>query len=376
MLKSFSKPIYVTRPLLPDLVEFKQKLQKIWDAKWLTNIGDDHRLLEKELCDHLQVLYLSLMNNGTVALMIALKVLGLKGEVITTPFTFPATVHVLEWLGIKPVFCDVDPVTLNIDSRKIEGLITDKTTGILGVHVFGTPCDVFGIEKIAKKHNLKVVYDAAHAFGVEIDGKAIGNFGDLTMFSFHATKLFHTAEGGSLACKDEELKKRIDLMKNFGIKNEEEVVLSGINGKMNEMQAVLGLCVLDLVEEERGKRELLENTYRNCLKAVDGVVLLSEIDNVKKSYQYFVVRIDKDRFGKSRDYVYEKLKEYNVFGRKYFYPLCSNYPCYKDLESADSSRLPVANKVVDEVLCLPLYGELSVNDVENICNILKSFKSV
>lgn len=373
--KPFDQPIYVTRPLLPDLSRMTEKLREIWESKWLTNNGLQHSLLEQKLQEVLKVPYLSPFNNGTIALIVGCQSLRLTGEVITTPFTFPATPHVLTWNNIKPIFCDIDPVTMNIDPKKIESMITPQTTGILGVHIYGTPCDVVKIQEIADKYGLKVVYDAAHAFAVEINGVGIGNFGDLSMMSFHATKLFHTAEGGVLLFRDVNLKARIELLKNFGLKNEEEVVMPGINGKMNEIQAALGLLVLEYVEEERRKRQILLNTYRRCLQDIPGITLLPELPNVTSSYQYFVIRIDQELFGISRDDVYDKFKHYNVFTRKYFYPLCSDYPCYKYLPSSNSANLPVANTVAKQVLSLPFYGGLSVDDVEKICNILLSLRN-
>jgi dTDP-4-amino-4,6-dideoxygalactose transaminase len=373
-LTPFLKPIYITRPILPDLKEFNKKLENVWDSKKLTNKGPQHKLLEKKLMKVLKAPYLSLFNNGTIALIIACQSLRLSGEVITTPFTFAATPHVLSWNNIKPIFCDIDPITMNIDPNKIESMITPQTTGILPVHVFGTPCDVMKIQEIADRYGLRVVYDAAHAFGVEVNGKGIGNFGDITMFSFHATKLFHTAEGGALSFHDNNLKDRIDLLKNFGIKNEEEVVMPGINGKMNELQAILGLTILKYISKEINKRRLLFNTYKQNLKNIDGISFIDERPMVKGNYQYFMIRIDKTVFGKSRDYVHDRFKEYNIFTRKYFYPLCSDYICYKHLPSSSSANLPIARKVVDEVLCLPLYGELSFDDIEKICTIMKSFQ--
>ncbi len=373
-IKPFEKPIYVTRPLLPDLRELTKKLEEVWASQWLTNNGPQHVLLEKKLGLLLKVPSLSLFNNGTIALITACQSLHLSGEVITTPFTFPATPHVLSWNNIRPVFCDIDPVTMNIDAKKIESMITPHTTGILAVHVFGTPCDVAAIQQVADRYGLKVVYDAAHAFGVEIDGAGIGTFGDISMFSFHATKLFHTAEGGALAFNGQNLKKRIDLLKNFGIKNEEEVVMPGINGKMNEIQAALGLVLFDYIEGERDKRRKIIEAYLTLLKDIDGVHLNHADPGVKSSCQYFVVRIDKKGFGRSRDEVYDKFKEYNVFTRKYFYPLCSNYTCYRQLPSSAPDNLPVAHAVVQEVLSMPLYGGLSLDDVERICAILKSFQ--
>lgn len=371
----FEKPIYVTRPILPDLQEILAKLKEIWDSQWFTNNGPQHILFEKKLVEILKVPYLSLFNNGTIALIVACQSLRLSGEVITTPFTFPATPHVLTWNNISPIFCDIDPVMINIDADKIESMITPKTTGILAVHIFGTPCDVNKIQKVADRYGLRVIYDAAHVFDVEIDGVGIGNFGDISMFSFHATKLFHTAEGGALTFKDKNLKDRIDLLKNFGIKNEEEVMMPGINGKMNELQAALGLVVLDYIDEEREKRKILFDVYRECLKDVGGISFaITEMPGVKMSYQYFVIRIDEKLFGCSRDYVYQEFKKYNVFTRKYFYPLCSDYTCYRHLPSSNPANLPVANKIVREVLSLPFYGKLTVDDVEKISNILKSFR--
>lgn len=358
--------------MLPELDGFRKKLEEVWNSKWLTNVGKQHQDFENELKKYLKVTHVSLFNNGTIALIVAVQSLRLSGEVITTPFTFPATPHVLSWNGINPIFCDIDPVTLNIDTEKIESLITPRTTGILGVHIFGTPCKVDEIQRIADIYGLKVIYDAAHAFGVEINGKSIGNYGDITMFSFHATKLFHTAEGGALTFNDSNLKPRIELLKNFGIKNEEEVVMPGINGKMNEIQAALGIILLDYIEEERKKRKSICEKYTEFLREVPGISIVNYTEYDNNSYQYFVIRINEEQFGRSRDYVYEKLKEYNVFTRKYFYPLCSNYPCYKHLPSSAHENLQVANRVVNEVLCLPFYGSLSLDDIGKITEILGS----
>lgn len=374
-MKPFKEPIYVTRPMLPDLQEFQHELEEIWDSKWLSNGGPKHQQLENKIRTLLKVPAVSLFNNGTIALMVAVNSLRLFGEVITTPFTFPATPHVLSWNGITPIFCDIDDQTMNIDAAKIEQMITPRTTGILGVHVFGTPCDVNRIQEIAGCYGLKVVYDAAHAFNTQIDGAGIGNFGDISMFSFHATKLFHTAEGGALTCKDPSLKQRIDLLKNFGIKNENEVMLTGINGKLNEIQAALGLINLKYMERERVKRRKIEEVYCQQLGKVDGVTIRILPDNIQNSYQYFVIRIEHEKFGRSRDEVFNKLKEYNVIARKYFFPLCSEYPCYKHIPSADPASLPIANKVVKECLCLPFYGGLDLSSVENICEIIKDCKN-
>ncbi len=375
MIKPFEKPIYITRPILPNLSDFMEKLKEVWDSKWLSNNGKQHELLEEKIKILLNVPNISLFNNGTIALIVAVQSLRLSGEVITTPFTFPATPHVLTWNNIKPIFCDIDPITMNIDASKIEISITPQTTGILPVHVFGTPCDVDKIQDIADKYGLKVIYDAAHAFQTEIDGKGIGTFGDISMFSFHPTKLFHTGEGGALTYNDKNLKSRIELLKNFGIKSQDEVIMPGINGKMNEIQASLGLIVMDYLEEERNKRKKLLNIYKKCLKDIEGISFLEENSRVKKSYQYFVIRINEKVFGKSRDYVYDSFKKYNVFSRKYFYPLCSDYSCYKHLHSSAKNNLPVANQIVKEVLSMPFYGGLSDNDVEKICEIIKIIKN-
>jgi dTDP-4-amino-4,6-dideoxygalactose transaminase len=374
LMQPFDEPIYVTRPLLPDLNEVYHELEKIWESKWLTNSGPEHQIFEGEIRRRLKVANVSLFNNGTIALLVAINSLKLKGEVITTPFTFPATPHALFWNGITPVFCDIDEKSMTIDPNKIEQVVTPRTTAILGVHVFGTPCNTEGIQEIANRCGLKVIYDAAHAFDTEVNGTGIGNFGDISMFSFHATKLFHTAEGGALTCKDTDLKRCIDLLKNFGIKNEDEVVMTGINGKMNEIQAALGLINLRYLEAEREKRKRIIDTYAHCLRGIDGITVHELPGNVRNSYQYFVVRIEQERFGISRDEVSKRLREYNVHARKYFYPLCSDYPCYKDLPSANPANLPVAKRVVNEVLCLPLYGELAVSTAERICEIIRSFR--
>jgi dTDP-4-amino-4,6-dideoxygalactose transaminase len=392
IIKPFEKPIYITRPLLPNLDEFKNRLKKVWDAQWLTNNGVQHQLLEEQVRQRLGVPHLSLFNNGTIALVTACQSLRLSGEVITTPFTFAATPHVLTWNNIKPIFCDIEPTHMNIDANKIESMITPQTTAILAVHVFGNPCKVLKIQEVADRYGLKVIYDAAHAFGTEIQvpdtsnnitlekvsqkksknknsqpskpkevWTGIGNFGDITMFSFHSTKLFHSAEGGALTFGSPHLKGRIDLLKNFGIKNEEEVVMPGINGKMNEIQAVLGLLVLDMVNEEKQKRKKILETYHTLLREIEGVEFVELPATVRSSYQYFVVRIQKEVFGKSRDQVFEEFKKYNVITRKYFYPLCSEYTCYSHLPSSHRENLPVAHKVASEVLALPFYGGLQIS---------------
>ena len=374
-IEPFSEKIFVTRPVLPKIEEVTEKLKDIWSAKWLTNNGPQHTMLERELENFLKVPYLSLFNNGTIALIVACQSLRLSGDVITTPFTFAATTHVLSWNNIQPIFCDVDAETMNIDAEKIESMITPRTTAILPVHVFGTPCDVEKIQEVADRYGLKVIYDAAHAFGVEIGGKGIGDFGDISMFSFHATKLYHTVEGGALVHGDKNLKARIDLLKNFGIKNEDEVVMPGINGKLNEVSSAIGRIMLNYVEDERQKRIALHEVYNSELADVEGIKLMPKVaDDVKLNYQYYVIRIDKKLFGKSRDEVYDEFKKYNVYTRKYFHPLCSEFTCYRQLNSARKENLPVANEIADQVLSMPMYGELSADDVKKICDILKSMR--
>jgi len=374
-LEPFNEPIFVTRPIVPNLDNYRNRLESVWEKKWFTNNGEQHQLLEKKLQQYLGVSNISLFNNGTIALITACRSLRLSGEVITTPFTFAATPHVLTWNNIRPIFCDIEEKSLNIDADKLESLITSDTTGIMPVHVFGMPCDTGKIQKIADEYGLKIIYDAAHAFGTKVDNTGIGNFGDITMFSFHATKQFHTAEGGALAFREPSLKKRVDLLKNFGIKSEDEVIMPGINGKMNELQAALGLEVLEYLDDEREKRKRLFEHYREYLKNIYGVICLETGRNVYSNYQYFVIRIEKEKFGKSRDEVHEKFKRYNIFTRKYFYPLCSDYACYKQLPSSSQNNLQVANKIIHEVLCLPLYGDLQLDDINKICAILSSFSN-
>jgi dTDP-4-amino-4,6-dideoxygalactose transaminase len=372
----FPAPVYVTSPILPPLDMLGEKLKSIWQSKWLTNHGDMHGEFEKTLEAVLKVKNVSAFNNGTIALLTALKALDLPqgSEVITTPFTFPATPHCITWNGLKPVFCDIEPDTMTIDADKIERLINKNTSAILGVHVYGFPCDVEKIQTIANKFNLRVIYDSAHAFTTEINGKGIGSFGDISMFSFHATKLFHTVEGGCLTYYNPEYKEKIYYLRNFGIKNEEEVVDIGINGKMNELQAAIGLLNLKLFEEEKRKRQIIKSIYAENLKAMNGIRLVQMPENVTDSMQYFVIKIDKEIFGLSRDEVYSKLKEYNVFARKYFYPLCSEYQPYQRLPSSGKDNLPVANKIKNEVLCLPFYGDLGKENVGKICEIIRCLR--
>lgn len=368
----FNEPIFVTRPLLPDLENVNRKMSEIWVSQWVTNNGLQQKRLQEELMDYLDVDNLSLFTNGTLALLLGLKSMELTGEVITTPFTFPATVQALDWNGLTPVFCDIEPETLTIDPNKIEALITEKTSAILGVHVFGNPCDVDGIQKIADKYGLKVIYDGAHTFGTMLNGKPISNYGDMTMFSFHATKLFNTIEGGGLTFKDPHLIERLELLKNFGIANSEEVVLSGLNAKMNEIQAAIGLETLKLIGDERKKRHEIKKTYERYLEDIPGIRVLTKLENENSSYQYFVIEVDECIYGRSRDWLHEELQQYNVFTRKYFYPLCSDFTWYKQNESAQPEKLPMAQKTVKQVLAMPYYGGLELVHIESICKILKS----
>jgi dTDP-4-amino-4,6-dideoxygalactose transaminase len=370
----FTDPVYVTRPLLPPLPAVMRRLEAIWSAQWLTNGGAQHVELESALRQYLDVAELSLFTNGTIALLTALKALDLSGEVITTPFTFPATPHALNWLGLMPVFADLDPITLTLSPEAVERAITPRTSAILAVHVYGVPCDVDALQQIADRHGLKVVYDAAHAFGTRVRGRGIGRFGDVTMFSFHATKLFHTAEGGALALRDPALRLRVDRLKNFGIADQETVELPGINGKMNELQAALGLAVLDCVPQELVRRRAVLDTYRERLGTVPGITFMPELAAEDNSFQYCAIRIDEAAFGRSRDRVQDDLRKFNVFTRKYFYPLCSDYPCYRGLPSADPSNLPVAARAIREVLCLPIYGTLPLESVRAICDIVLSLQ--
>jgi dTDP-4-amino-4,6-dideoxygalactose transaminase len=366
----FAAPVYVTRPVLPPLPSLVRRLEEVWATGQLTNIGAQHERLEAALRAHLGVRELSLFTNGTVALITAIRALGLHGDVLTTPFTFPATPHALSWSGITPVFCDIDPVTLNLDPAAVERAVNDRTTGILAVHVYGNPCDVDGLRGVADRHGLKIIYDAAHAFGTRVRDAGIGTFGDVTMFSFHATKLFHTAEGGALACNDALLKARIDDLRNFGIHGPEAVVAIGLNGKMSELHAALGLSVLDGVAAELAQRARLLARYRERLAGLDGVACLQTPDDVEGSCQYCVIRVDEASFGCSRDALHTALRGYNVFTRKYFYPLCADYDCYRGLPSAAAANLPVAARAVREVLCLPLYGGLGESDVDRICDMV------
>jgi dTDP-4-amino-4,6-dideoxygalactose transaminase len=362
--------ITVTQPLLPSLEEFVSYLKDIWDRKWLTNNGHYHQELEKALCEYLKVPYISLFTNGTLPLITALQALRITGEVITTPYSFVATTHSLWWNGIKPVFVDIDPATCNIDPAKIEAAITPRTTAIMPVHVYGYPCDTERIKEIADKYGLKVIYDSAHAFGVEIGGKSILETGDMSTLSFHATKVFNTVEGGALVCHDAETKKRIDYLKNFGFAGETEVIAPGINGKMDEVRAAYGLLNLKQVDDAIEHRQQIANQYRNALKEVKGITFMEDMQDVRHNYSYFPIFVDEEKYGIKRDELYFKLKENNILGRRYFYPLISTFSTYRGLDSARAENLPVATKIADSVICLPMYDKLEKSDVNTIINCI------
>ena len=367
----FEKPIFVTQPTLPNLDDFVESLKDIWESKWLTNQGKYHEQFEKELAEFLGVKCVSLFVNGTLALITALQELRITGEVITTPYSFVATTHALYWNNIKPVFVDIEPDYCNINPEKIEAAITPKTTAIVPVHVYGNPCNGDRIQQIADTYGLKVIYDAAHAFGVEKNGDSILNFGDLSILSFHATKTFNTIEGGAIICHDEKTKKQIDYLKNFGFADEVTVVAPGINAKMNELQAAYGLLQLKTFNEQIKKRKEIANTYRGLLKNVEGISFLDDIKNIKHNYAYFPILVDEKKYGLRRDELYEKLKEHNIHGRRYFYPLISQFPTYRGLPSAKPENLPVAEKIAEQVICLPVYPDLTKSETKRIIRILE-----
>jgi dTDP-4-amino-4,6-dideoxygalactose transaminase len=370
-----SKPIYVTQPELPPLEEFLPYLEKIWDSRQLTNGGPFHRAFEAALCEHLGVGHISLFTNATLALVTALQALRVGGEVITTPYSFVATAHSALWNGIQPVFVDVDPVTLNLDPAKIEAAITPKTTAILPVHCYGTPCDVDEIRRIADDYDLKVIYDAAHAFGVrrEEDGqmRSVLNHGDLSVLSFHATKVFNTFEGGAIVSPDAKTKQRIDHLKNFGFVNETTVVATGINGKMSEFNAALGLLQLKHVDAAIARRGAIEQRYRALLQGVPGVRFLDRPAGVVPNHSYLPILVGPEHAA-GRDGAYDALRAEGVMARRYFYPLISDFPMYRGLPSADPARLPVARRASDQVLCLPIYPSLADEDVVRIADVVRA----
>jgi dTDP-4-amino-4,6-dideoxygalactose transaminase len=363
--------ITVTKPFLPPLEEFTTYLEQIWANGQLTNNGPFHRQFEHELADYLGVKYISLFTNATLALVTALQTLHITGEVITTPYSFVATTHSLWWNNIKPVFVDIEPDHCNLDPEKIEAAITPQTTAILPVHVYGNPCNVERIREIASTYGLKVIYDACHTFGVKVDGEPVLNFGDLSVMSFHATKVFNTFEGGAIISHDEEMKKRVDYLKNFGFAGETTVVAPGINAKMSEVQAAMGLLQLKYIDKNIEKRRNITLHYRELLAEIPGIRFLNDIHDVKHCYSYFPIFLDNERYGLSRDALYEKLKKNNIYGRRYFYPLISQFPTYRGLESARARKMPVAEKVTKEVICLPLYPELNEENIFYIYEALK-----
>lgn len=375
--------ITVTSPLLPNLDEFNEMLKEIWASKWITNNGQFHKQLEQALAEYLHVPYVCLFTNGTLPLMTALQALRITGEVITTPYSFVATTHSIWWNGCKPVFVDIDPATGNMDPDKIEAAITPQTTAIMPVHCYGKPCDTKRIQEIADKYGLRVIYDAAHAFGVEVPAEQYGleaydekglagimNAGDMSTLSFHATKVYNTIEGGALVVHDEKMKKRIDNLKNFGITDEVTVVAPGINGKMDEMRSAYGLLNLKQVDEAIVNRQKVAQIYREALKNVPGIRFFEDMSGVRHNYSYFPVFINAEEFGTTRDVIYFKMKEQGVLSRRYFYPLISNFPTYRGLPTSNKENLPMANKMADEVLCLPMHHALSEDDIKRILNLI------
>lgn len=360
----------VTSPFLPPLEEFLPYMEEIWSSKWLTNNGSFHQQLEHALCEYLKVPYISLFTNGTLPLICGLQALRITGEVITTPYSFVATTHSLWWNGIKPVFVDIDPLTGNIDPDKIEKAISPKTTAIMPVHVYGNPCDMERVQDIADKYGLKVIYDAAHAFGVEKNGKSILEAGDLSTLSFHATKVYNTIEGGAIVCHDEKMKKRIDYIKNFGFAGETTIVAPGINGKMDEVRSAYGLLSLKYINSLIDLRHKIVIKYRNGLKDTLGIRFFDDIYDVKHNYSYFPIFVDEEKYGVSRDELYEKMQSEGIYGRRYFYPLISTFSTYRGLDSSKRDNLPVAYKMAEEVICLPLHHELTENDVNRIINCI------
>ena len=360
--------ITVTSPLLPNLDEFTESLKEIWESKWITNNGQFHQKLEAALAEYLKVPYVSLFTNGTLPLLTALQALRITGEVITTPYSFVATTHALWWNGIKPVFVDIDPSTGNIDPQKIEAAITPRTTAILPVHVYGKPCDTEAIQAIADKYGLKVIYDAAHAFGVEVNGESLLNAGDMSTLSFHATKVFNTIEGGAMVMHDEKTKQRIDYLKNFGFANEIEVVGPGINSKMDEIRSAYGLLNLKQVDAAIAARRKVAVAYRKALRNVKGISFWDDMQGVRHNYSYFPIFVDAEKYGMTRDELYMKMKDQDVWGRRYFYPLISEFSTYRGLESSRPENLPNAHRMADTVICLPMHHVLSENDLNRIIN--------
>ena len=364
-------PIYVTQPCLPPLAEFVPYLEQIWKNKWLTNCGPFHQQLEQALCDYLGVKHISLFTNGTLALITALQSLRITGEVITTPYSFVATAHSLLWNGIKPVFVDIDPVTFNMDPEKIEAAITPQTTAIMPVHCYGHPCDVERIAEIANNYGLKVIYDAAHAFGVQCHGGSVLNYGDLSVLSFHATKVFNTFEGGAIICPDAKTKRHIDHLKNFGFVDEVTVVAAGINGKMSEINAAFGLLQLKGIDKALLQRETIDTRYRENLAGVKGIQCLSDTGSEVSNYSYFPILVQ-NGYPLRRDELYQMLRDNGIFARRYFYPLISDFPMYRGMPSAAHSNLLVAKKVAEQVICLPIYPAFQQESQLRIIDLIRA----
>lgn len=363
--------IKVTSPLLPELGEFNEMLKYIWNRKWITNNGCYHKQLEAALADYLKVPFVSLFTNGTLPLITALQALKIKGEVITTPYSFVATTHSLWWNGITPVFVDVDPDTGCLNPDMIEEAITDNTSAIMPVHVYGNPCDVEAIQDIANRHHLKVIYDAAHAFGVEVNGKSILNAGDMATLSFHATKVYNTIEGGAMVMHDADTKKQVDYLKNFGFAGETTVVGPGINSKMDEIRSAYGLLNLKQVDRCIEARRQVAIQYRKAIRNIDGISFWEDMYGVRHNYGYFPIFVDEKKYGMGRDELYSKMKDRGVWGRRYFYPLISEFSPYRDLPSSVKDNLPVATKMSHDVICLPMHHELSEEDVQRVIDCLK-----
>lgn len=364
------KPVYVTQPYLPPLDEFLPYLEQIWANKTLTNGGPMHQQLEQALCEYLGVEHIALFNNGTIALLTALQSLRVTGEVITTPYSFVATAHSLLWNGIKPVFVDIDPVTLNMDPARIEAAITPQTTAIMPVHCYGHPCDVDAIQKIADTYNLRVIYDAAHAFGVQDAGGSLLRHGDLSVLSFHATKVFNTFEGGAIVCPDAKTKQRINHLKNFGFVDEVTVIAPGINGKMSEINAAFGLLQLKHIDHALARRAAIDARYRAGLAGIKGIHVVEEAGQTVANHSYFPLLVEDD-YPLDRDALYQRLKDNNIFGRRYFYPLISNFSMYSGMTSAQRNNLPVANRIAEKVLCLPIYPALNDQDIDRIIDVVR-----
>lgn len=364
--------ILVTRSSMPPIEEYVEEIKDIWDSHWLTNMGHKHQQLEKELTKYLSVENVSLFSNGHMALELAIQAMNLKGEVITTPFTFASTTHAIVRNGLTPVFCDINPIDYTMDVNKIEALITDKTTAIIPVHVYGNVCNVKEIERIAKKHDLKVIYDAAHTFGVRVGDKGIGSFGDASMFSFHATKVFNTIEGGAVCFNNKEFGLQLYRLKNFGIRSEVVVDDVGANAKMNEFQAAMGICNLKHLDEEIEKRRKVVERYRENLGQLEGIQLSPVQKGITSNYAYFPVVFDENEFGATRNEVYDYLKENNIFSRKYFYPLTNTFDCFHGKYNVDET--PVALHISRRVLTLPLFADLTIEQVDEICKCILSLR--